>query len=447
MIAPTTLPPAAQQQIDRESRLWVHWRAADLGLDTVDGRAPKSAFARASVGGAVPTRVREDLQGVSGQFADDAPRFGFQARNGVLRPFLRLERAIVNNLLDSEDFTTASWSGAVTVTADQVAAPDGASTADQVEDTDGAAVESLSQTVSVTADTNDRVAAMFLKKGDQQFARLRLRYTDGTTPVDFEIDIDFDNETTDTSAGSAPTDSGLVSLDDVWFLLWIAAPNQGSGYTDASVTLFPAALSSLGGALDSGLTGFCYAWGPYLSDPNVTAPQSYLATAGSAVTQNAESVTFDLKPRVSDFGVYLRFVARLGQNLPANGRLLEAGAANGSGTYRTLMRRNASGDYEVLRDDDGAAQATASVTPSVDPRGRLVELLARYDFGADSLDLELQVDEAPEGTSSTTPGVASSAFNAQELTINPSAAAADYEAVKVGPLSEMGDMKAARGAF
>ena len=189
---------------------------------------------------------------------------------------LLIEEQRTNLLLRSAEFDNASWTKTnTTVTADQVAAPDGTVSADKIEAS--STTSEMRQDATVTGTSATLFA--FFKKGSSATAMniLAIRsQTGGTTLLAASINLDTGAITYITGS------SGAVAIDwgNGWWLFYMTATIT-SGHTIRS------SVGNNGSAIASG--AFSYIWGAQLEAG--AFPTSYIPTAGSQVTRAADAIT------------------------------------------------------------------------------------------------------------------------------------------------------------
>jgi hypothetical protein len=189
---------------------------------------------------------------------------------------LLIEEQRTNLFLRSADFDNASWTKTnTTVTADQVAAPDGTISADKIEAT--STTSEMRQDVVVNSTSATLFA--FFKKGNSATGMnvLAIRsQTGGTTLVAASLNLDTGAITYITGS------SGAVAINwgNGWWLFYMTATITSGHTIRGSV-----------GNNDSAITSghFSYIWGAQLEPGSF--PTSYIPTAGSQVTRAADAIT------------------------------------------------------------------------------------------------------------------------------------------------------------
>lgn len=322
----------------------LHYWDARYGEIPIVGGAP--THSRASAGRWV------DNNGVVQSAIVNTPRKNWAALAGERRQTLSLEQARTNYLLQSEDFSSGSWTKetGVTIAANNVLAPDGTLTADKISTTSlGSGVYQASSQPAVN--------------GQRAVFSIWLR-----APVNSSVDLTinrvggFDGMTTTVVATSkwqrfAVGHTGSIGAASNWQV--IVRQTSGAG----------------------GATEIIWAWGAQLEIPGGTTAgmtvgdaagaAAYIPTTSSTASRAADSFCWDFVPPPQGMMVYLRFVER-GTQRVNSGRLLEIGASAGA-TPRFVIAQS-SGFYAVIAlFTAGTVQSTIAAFPS---SGDVVELVA-----------------------------------------------------------------------
>lgn len=386
----TALAPLGYSLTSRRSRLAFHWRAADLSLDPITDQA--ETFARATASGLVPDRVGR----LVASRVHSAPVWEMADldADGVYEtPGLRLEPQRTNLILRSQEIDNASWTKTdTTITANNIAAPDGTTTADLC--TEGVAGTALVfQSVTVTAGTVV-AASVFAKRGNTDWLAVRLEDAGGSDTLHAWFNLSTGAVGSNSVGGTAALKRAHVeTLASGWYRLIIVG---SLGAADTGYILHTHSASA-----DSSLTrvnsATYYLWGAMLEEGRMAS--SYVATTSASVTKNADALqwTFSQLPQLLTLYGSIRtntgseatsdlVLANLGNGTPggtaasllvsSHNNLLYLYVANGSATnsnsiastyvpgdqleFRAVLNANGSGT--LGRSINSGAEATAAVT-------------------------------------------------------------------------------------
>jgi hypothetical protein len=267
-----------------KNELWRKARAVpSLDLRFADSKSLVDAttgsnlvtFTRASSGTFVGSA------GVIQTAATDAPRFDHNPTTGESLGLL-VEEQRTNLLLRSEEFDNASWdstAGARTVTANQIAAPNGATTADlfTADGTNAAHFVSQSVTLTATAFT----FSVFAKKGTNDFLQLRCFNAFGGMFANFDLATGVAGSV-GTISGTTPT-SFVQAYPGGWYrCTMVFTPTAATSSLAAYIVN---SSSAVGGQVNS-LNTTLYLWGAQLEAG--AFPTSYTPTLAATVTRSAD---------------------------------------------------------------------------------------------------------------------------------------------------------------
>ena len=228
-----------------------------------------------------------DVDGVMQTAAIDVPRIGYDpvthAHEGLI-----LEGAATNLLTYSEQFDNAAWGrSGVTVTANAIAAPDGATTADKL-------VESAANAIHYTLRATTGLAnstfthSVFAKDGGR--SRLKMQFGDNVsyvTNVVFDLTSGAVISTAANNANYTNTSGSIVAIGAGWYRCSITTTRAGLN-TDNDAVIFITDASSNVTYTGDGTSGL-YIWG---ADLRASATiDSYIPTTSAAVTRAADVVT------------------------------------------------------------------------------------------------------------------------------------------------------------
>ena len=275
---------------------------------------------------------------------------------------LLLEPQRTNLCIRSEEFDTWTDSNTCNVSADAIAAPDGATTADLLTSTQIASLRRRS--ITFTAD-GEKCVAVFLKAGTSGRTVIRLR--DGTAVVDrHQVRVTW---TAGVPALSTATGAGTLypveALANGWYRILFSA----TGIVAANTNLFDVFPDDLAG------TGTVYAWGAQAE--NAVMPSSYIPTTTATVTRNADSLYFPFTAPPQAMTVYVRGVEmeRANSAGAADTGVIYIGSGTSGADPRFLIRKTTIGaGYLVAHDNGITPTATTNVGSAV--RGSVVEVRA-----------------------------------------------------------------------
>lgn len=195
------------------------------------------------------------------------------------------EGARTNLFLRSEEFDNASWTKTdTTITANAAVAPDGNTTADLL--TQGSAgTAAATQAVTATADATYSVT-FFAKRGNSDWLFIGIEAGGNSVRGWFNLGTGAVGSTT--TAGTGALSSIRIKAFANGFYRCELNASMGGGATSITVST----LLVTGDGLTSRVSGGTYyLWGAQFEN-NATFPSTYIPTAGSAVTRNADVLTF-----------------------------------------------------------------------------------------------------------------------------------------------------------
>jgi hypothetical protein len=251
---------------------------ADLDLNFVasDVLDARITFSRASIG------TYYDSAGVLQTASTNVPRFDYDpvthAAKGLL---IEAATPVGNSLTNSADFTAASYTKAgVTVTANQISAPDGTTTADLL--TASASPSTLTVNFAVN-DGQTYVISVFAKKGTTDWFYL-CALTTGTTPD--APNAYFNLATGAVGTVDAAITAGMQDVGGGWYRCWIARPAP----TGANER-WNAGLCDANGSVTVTTGKTAYFWGGQFENQGtggLGVPTSYVPTVASPVVRAAD---------------------------------------------------------------------------------------------------------------------------------------------------------------
>lgn len=240
-----------------------------LDIDFTTGKASSPyVFTRASSG------VFIGSNGLIQSAGSNALRIDYDPITRACKGAL-IEEQRTNLVLQSAAFDNASWTkSSIVVTADQIAAPDGTTTADLLTKT-ATAFAAASQAITATALAN-YVQTVYFKAGSLSNAALRIIC--GTSDFGCDINLSAGTSALRTNVGTG----GLIAVQNMgggWYRagLWMQAP------TASTLTAY-----FYSGNTGDAIAGTVYAWGAQLEA--AAFPTSYIATTTATATRAVDDL-------------------------------------------------------------------------------------------------------------------------------------------------------------
>jgi hypothetical protein len=312
--------------------------------DAVTG-ASLVTFTRASDGTFV------DSAGVIQTAATDVPRFDHNPTTGESLGLL-VEEQRTNLLLRSEEFETSWTASEATVTANQIDAPNGTTTADLYTTSGSTGVEHYVTQVFTAASSTNYTASVYVKAGTG--SAFGLQYRVAGAWVGGNVLTSFNLSTQVATIDSGTATASITPVGNGWFRCRITATSSVAGGS-------PQFRIATGDG-----SGTIYAWGAQLEAG--AFPTSYIPTTTAAVTRSADvasigSSAFSSWYRQDEgtvFGSYKGIA-----NIEGGGtrRLIEIGVS-GAATNRMILGYNstAAGRFLVVASASTQADQSASAT-------------------------------------------------------------------------------------
>jgi hypothetical protein len=219
------------------------------------------------------TRVNKD--GLIESVASGVPRLDYPIVDGVVQdcPHLLLEPSRLNSITNSENLSSWSVGGGITINSDDEIAPDGTQTADKIEKT------SQNYTFvrqSFTASTG--VFSIFVKKGNHRYVGIRNNESNSISHSVF----DFDTETFIVSQANRTL--SFEKFPNGWYrLIDYVSVNDSNNFV--GICISDSSGNEIGTSIP--LNSYIYAWGGQ-RESGQTYPTSYIPTSGSTVTRSAD---------------------------------------------------------------------------------------------------------------------------------------------------------------
>jgi hypothetical protein len=210
---------------------------------------------------------------------------------------LLIEGAATNGEIYSQEFDNGVWtkSGA-TITVDQLAAPDGTTTADLFTASGGAVAHAFYSQSLVPAATTVRTYSVFVKAGTGRYFAMRGMDTTAGTPAFPWVTLDTTNGAV--QANGVVTTSGATQYPGGWWRLWMTSTEGATGGTSGTVLgcTNVATATVVGQSLPPAYTSTetFYVWGVQAEVSPIAT--SHIPTGAAAVARVRDSCTFAAGP-------------------------------------------------------------------------------------------------------------------------------------------------------
>lgn len=224
------------------------------------------------------TRVRKDGL-IEELTVDDTPRLDWYNSNC---PSLLLEPQRVNRQFYSEQIDNAVWTKInITVTSNDLVAPNGEYTADKVQRTSTSASYVTDSASKSSASQLDVTTSMFVKKGEGDFFAIRQQ---GVYPNRGEVKYQFSTNTLTTSVAGSDFTAISSSAEDYgngW--IRISATFNTDASSTVSTLFSPRATDGTVDASDTSDSAYAYVWGVQVEEGSY--PTSYIKTENGTSTR------------------------------------------------------------------------------------------------------------------------------------------------------------------
>jgi len=227
-----------------------------------------------------------DSDGLIATAATDVARMNYNPTALHIAPKLLLEGASTNLLTYSEDFDNAAWNKSnATISANAIAAPDGATTADKLVDSVDNAAHAMSKDITVTT-SNNYTFSVFAKSGEMSWLRIRdYNYTGS------QAFFDLDNGVIGTNLLCT---AKIIKYPNGWYRCIYTATAQSTSF-GCFISVCDADNST---AYTGDGTSGLYIWGAQLEESSY--PTSYIPSTTAAVTRAADVSTSAAATRDAD---------------------------------------------------------------------------------------------------------------------------------------------------
>lgn len=226
------------------------------------------------------SRVRKD--GLIEEVSNDVPRLDWLDSNC---PSLLLEPERVNRQFYSEDINNVLWNKInITVTSNDIVAPNGEFTADKIERTSTSAsyvTDSASKSASAQLDIT---TSMFVKQGEGDFFAIRQQ---GVYPNRGEVKYQFSTNTLTTSVAGSNFTAIRSSAEDYgngW--IRISATFNTDAHSSVGTLFSPRITDGVVDATDTSDSAYAYVWGVQVEEGDYAT--SYIKTEDGTATRFAD---------------------------------------------------------------------------------------------------------------------------------------------------------------
>lgn len=235
------------------------------------------------------TATRRDSSGNIVAVSSGVPRLNTRFGYSCARQLTELTGR-TNLLLRSEEFDNASWTKTnVTVSANAVVGPDGASTADSILETVTSGQHRVEQVISKATSILAYAFTFYIKPNGRDWIYVSMRQSTNILNRWYNITTGTVGSATTVSGGNTFTHTGANILDagNGWFKVEMNCNSNNAN----SMTLMVA--SSTGNNVTTDFAGDTskgfYIWGAQLEQ--AAASSSYIPTTSATVSRNAETIT------------------------------------------------------------------------------------------------------------------------------------------------------------
>lgn len=213
------------------------------------------------------------------------PRFDYDPSTLAAKGLL-IEESRINLCTYSQDIANAAWvtKTNVVITADQIAAPDGTTTADQLADDATNGTHRIGCASIAFASGTTYTLSVYAKAGTDTL--VQLTFSTGTHSSGPYANFNLSNGTVTQSAGTGIV-SGVQSVGNGWYRCFISAPADLSASTNFLIHRINSATATRGPAY-AGTGTTIYLWGAQLEAGSFAT--SYIPTTTASVTRAADII-------------------------------------------------------------------------------------------------------------------------------------------------------------
>jgi hypothetical protein len=224
--------------------------------------------------------------GVLSTASSGAARFDHRLEGGVwVNKGLLIEEQRTNVCLRSEEFGTAPWAAnAVTLTNNNITAPDGTTTAERILETTTNTSHNVQQAFTLNMTSTNYAFSVFVKGGLGR-TRGRLQIANNTFAGGVNANFNLSTESVSVSQFGTGVQTGgtIQNVGNDWYRISIAGRTGQTGTHIAIIYILnDSGQDSYAGDTSKGL----YLWGAQLEAG--AFPTSYIKTTSASVTRNAD---------------------------------------------------------------------------------------------------------------------------------------------------------------
>ena len=286
----------------------------------------------------------------------DRPRLSYDITNGVVekQPHLLLEPSSTNLVTFSEDYTQSVWTKEnITVTSNAVISPDGTKNASILTDTSTNGQHRITTSALFSADGNNRVFSVFVKKGTSRYCAFNhvSAFSSSVNTVIF----DFDTASYVATGTTTYIDELFTPkhYGNGWYKIAFRSDINSSAYNRLSIGLSNG--TSYIDASYAGTGATVFVWGGQVEQQSYCT--SYIPTAGTTITRAAETCN-NSKPSVnSTEGVLYAEIAR-----PVNDSVIRSIALSDNSLSDVVLIQYYNNNIGVVVKVGSAAQAVFAVS-------------------------------------------------------------------------------------
>jgi predicted DNA-binding transcriptional regulator AlpA len=306
--------------------------ALSLAFDQTTTLDSRITFTRATSG------TFFNSSGVLSTASSGAARFDHRLEGGVwVNKGLLIEEQRTNVCLRSEEFGTAPWAAAaVTLTNNNITAPDGTTTAERILETTTNTSHNVQQAFTLDMTSTNYAFSVFVKGG---LGRTRGRLQIANNTFAGGVNANFNLSTESVSAvqfgTGVQTGATIQNVGNDWYRISIAGRTGQTGTHIAVIYILnDSGQDSYAGDTSKGL----YLWGAQLEAG--AFPTSYIKTTSASVTRNADvasmtSTNFSSWYNATEGTMFTQ--STIYRNLPASTfpRIIQI--SNGTAAERIIM--------------------------------------------------------------------------------------------------------------